>query len=122
MTKTQTYQNIYDHAVICGMRHKRGYKGYETLEKASTALSRMCKGTNKEQRNNALLLALKLNSDAEREAIENAKVHRGVHVNDLMASEHWAFAEKKLRLEHPEFSKQAIINSLSWGLYWGVLR
>jgi hypothetical protein len=122
MTNVSTDTEICDHAVVCAMRFKWGYPGYETLEKTSVALRRKCKGTMKTQRQDVLSKAMLLNDDAEQRTKELAMSNTNMHPDDLMNSEDWSNAIRELKHQHPKFSNNAVNSALSWGLYWGVLR
>ena len=122
MTNVSTDTEIFDHAVVCAMRFKWGYRGYDTLEKTSVALRRKCKGTKKIQRQNILSKAMILNDAAAQRAKVLTMSNTNVHPDDLMNSEDWSNAIRELKHQHPKFSNNAVNSALSWGLYWGVLR
>ena len=122
MTNPAGVQELLDYAIVCAMRYRWGYPGYETLDKTSIALRRKCKGTNKLQRQTILEKALLLNKEAEERAKKLAVENKNLNPNELMSSEYWKEEVGELRHQHPLFSKSAINNALSWGLYWGVLR
>ena len=113
---------LLNYAVLCAMRYKWHYPGYENLDKTSLALRRKCKGTKKLQRQQLIEKALLLNEDAEKLAKALASERNKMKPDELMESKYWEKAIKDLMKQHSSFPEEAVESSLGWGFYWSVLR
>jgi hypothetical protein len=99
-------------AVLCAMRHRYHYRGYETAEKAAAALRRRCPGVPRERRDAALACGTALYARAEEVAW--ASRHLPVErIDDLVPA---------LRGEFPAAGTAVVRDALRWAHYWRVLR
>ncbi|HEX4614128.1 MAG TPA: hypothetical protein VH092_38450 [Urbifossiella sp.] len=94
------------------MRHRYHYRGYESVEKARTALRRRCRGVAREQLEAAFSQGMALYARAE--VVVWANRHRPAEqLGDLVPG---------LREEFPAASVGAVRDALTWAHYWRVLR
>jgi hypothetical protein len=94
------------------MRHRYRYKGYESVERATAALSRRCRGVAREQVAAAFASGSALYTRAEEVAWVNRHLP-AERLDDLVPA---------LRGEFPAAGAAVIRDALRWAHYWRVLR
>ena len=122
MTNATVDDELFDHAVVCAMRHQWGYRGYETIDKASTAFRRRVRGIKKSDREKLLQQAMIVNDEAMRRAKKLATANPKLSPEELMNSDEWNHEIESLMNHYPLFPVTAVNSALRWGYFWGVLR
>ena len=107
-----TEDSLLTAAVLCAMRQRYSYRGYESAEKAMAALRRRCRGIARPELEAAFTLGSALYARAE-EVAERLGHEGAVGTRDLLVD---------LRGEFPEAGAAVICEALTWAYYWRVLR
>ena len=101
-------------AILCVMRHRYGYRGYETSEKAQAALRRRSPDVPRQDLKDAFAAAAAMYSRAE--ALVWASRHH------LQQEEALGLLEAQLLREFPLFGAVAAREAIKWAYYWRILR
>ncbi len=107
-----TVDTLLAAAVLCAMRHRYSYKGYESAEKATAALRRRCRRAAREQVETAFASGSALYTRAEELAWANHHLP-AEQLDDLVPALHGEF---------PAAGVAVIRDALRWAHYWRVLR
>ena len=99
-------------AVLCAMRHRYNYRGYESAGKATAALRRRCRGVARQQVEAAFVQGAALYARAEEVVWANRHVP-AEQLGDLVPM---------LRGEFPGAGAAVVRDALTWAHYWRVLR
>ena len=99
-------------AVLCAMRHRYNYRGYESEEKARAALRRKHRGVASQLLETAFSQGSALYSRAE----------EVVWANRDLPAENLGDLVPVLRGEFPAASAAVLRDALTWAHYWRVLR
>jgi len=109
----KSQETLLEAAVLCAMRGRYRYRGYETVEKARAALRRRCRGVPAQELDEAFARADAMYARAEEIVWEN----RG-----RLSAEECARLESQLLEEIPSLEAGAVRNALGWAYYWRILR
>lgn len=99
-------------AVLCAMRRRYNYRGYESAEKALAALRRRCRGVDREALTAAFSRGSALYTRAE----------QLVRANGYFPAEHIGDLVPELRREFPAAGVGVVRDALTWAHFWLVLR
>ena len=112
MTKAE--MSLLDAAMLCAMRHRYGYRGYESPEKAKAALRRRCRGVERQDLEEAFSRGVAMYARAEE--IVWANRHR------FQATGAFDELESQLLREFPFFDPHVVREAVKWAHYWQILR
>jgi hypothetical protein len=100
-------------SMLCAMRLRYNYRGYESPEKAKAALRRRCRGITRQQLEDAFSRGAALYERAEEVVWANRRHISAEDLGDL---------ESQLLREFPPVGVGAVSNALKWAYYWRILR